>query len=143
MYSVFLGGTCNGSTWRDELIPMLDSSKIDAFNPVVEDWNEEAQKVEDYHKENDDFTLYVLTPEMVGVYSVFEVAMDSCKRPGRVVCCILEERDGKTFDKQVAKNMKKIRTDLTNNGTLVFTSLEEVAAFFNGLSKKQVPTLNQ
>lgn len=29
---VFLGGTCNESTWRDELIKKL---KIDYFNPVV------------------------------------------------------------------------------------------------------------
>ena len=31
---VFLGGTCNESTWRDELIKKL---KIDYFNPVVDD----------------------------------------------------------------------------------------------------------
>ena len=137
MYTVFLGGTCNGSTWRDELIPMLDQEKISAFNPVVEDWNEQAQAEEDYHKANDDFTLYVLTPEMTGVYSVFEVAMDSCKRPGRVVACILDERNGKTFEGQVAKNMKKIKKDLINNGTLVFDNLNQVAMFFNTLEKKQ------
>ncbi len=139
MYTVFLGGTCNGSTWRDELIPKLDPARVSAFNPVVEDWNEQAQAEEDYHKENDDFTLYVLTPEMTGVYSVFEVAMDSCKRPGRVVACILEERDGKTFEGQVAKNMKKIKKDLVKNGTLVFDNLDQIAMFFNTLQDKQVP----
>ena len=41
--TVFLGGTCNNSTWRDKLIPLL---KIDYFNPVVEDWTEEAQQIE-------------------------------------------------------------------------------------------------
>ena len=139
MYTVFLGGTCNGSTWRDELIPKLDPTRVSAFNPVVEDWNEQAQAEEDYHKENDDFTLYVLTPEMTGVYSVFELAMDSCKRPGRVVACILEERDGKTFEGQVAKNMKKIKKDLVKNGTLVFDNLDQIAMFFNTLQDKQVP----
>lgn len=138
MYSVFLGGTCNGSTWRDDLIPQLDASKVSAFNPVVEHWDEKAQAEEDFHKENDDFTLYVLTPEMTGVYSVFEVAMDSCKRPGRVVACILEERGGKTFEGQVAKNMKKIKKDLIKNGTLVFDSLEQIAMFFNSLEEKHV-----
>lgn len=29
---VFLGGTCNNSTWREELKPLL---KIDYFDPVV------------------------------------------------------------------------------------------------------------
>ena len=138
MYSVFLGGTCNGSTWRDELMSMLDQNKIDAFNPVVENWDEEAQRNEDYHKENDDFTLYVLTPEMKGVYGVFEVAMDSCKRPGRVLACILPERDGKTFDPFVQKNMIKIKKDLIGNGTLVFDNLSQIAEYLNNLEEKKV-----
>ena len=41
---VFLGGTCNESTWRVELIPLL---KIDYFNPVVEDWTPECQAEEE------------------------------------------------------------------------------------------------
>ena len=40
---VFLGGTCAGSTWRDELIPQL---KIDYFNPVVADWTPECRAEE-------------------------------------------------------------------------------------------------
>ncbi len=36
---VFLGGTCNESTWRDRVIKDL---KIDYFNPVVEDWTPEC-----------------------------------------------------------------------------------------------------
>lgn len=47
MISVFLGETCNQSTWRDELLTMLDQDKVKAFNPVVDDWNEEAQINED------------------------------------------------------------------------------------------------
>ena len=39
MKKVFLGGTCNESTWRDRLIEMLE---IDYFNPVVDDWTEEC-----------------------------------------------------------------------------------------------------
>lgn len=40
---VFLGGTTNDSDWRDKLVPKL---KIKSFNPVVKDWNDEAQKRE-------------------------------------------------------------------------------------------------
>lgn len=32
---VFLGGTCNGSKWREELIPLL---QVGYFNPVVDEW---------------------------------------------------------------------------------------------------------
>lgn len=136
MITVFLGGTCNGSTWRDELMPMLESEKISAFNPVVEHWDEKAQAEEDFHKENDDIMLYVFTPEFKGIYSAFEVAMLSCKNPGSVVCCILNERDGKTYEPHVQKNMKKIKKDLLENGTLVLDSLEEVANYLNSLEKK-------
>lgn len=44
---VFLGGTCNNSTWRNELIPLLN---IDYFNPVVEDWTPECQAEEERQK---------------------------------------------------------------------------------------------
>ena len=69
---VFLGGTCNDSTWRDNLIPLL---KIDYFNP--EDWTEECQAIQMYEKENKcNIHLYVITKEMKGVFSIAE-AVDS------------------------------------------------------------------
>lgn len=131
MISVFLGGTCNQSTWRDELLTMLDQDKVKAFNPVVDDWNEEAQINEDWHKANDDFCLYVLTPEMTGIYSIFEVADDSNKRPDRTIFCVLPERNGKTFSIGLQKNFLKIKKDLIRNGAKVCESLEEIAMFLN------------
>ena len=35
MKKVFLGGTCNESTWRNELIPLLENAGVEYFNPVV------------------------------------------------------------------------------------------------------------
>ena len=136
MNTVFLGGTCNNSTWRDELLPMLDSEKIDAFNPVVDDWNEEAQANEDYHKANDEYMLYVITPEMKGVYSIFEIAMLSCKKQDKLIVCFLNERNGLTFDPFVQKNIEKIKKDLASNGTVVLNSLEEVAGYFNNIERQ-------
>lgn len=79
---VFLGGTCNGSTWRDALIPKL---RIDYFNPVVEDWTPECQAEEVRQRQECDFVLYTITKEMKGVYSIAEVVDDSNKRPARTV----------------------------------------------------------
>lgn len=129
--TVFLGGTCSESTWREELIAMLDDTKVSAFNPVVDDWNEEAQANEDFHKENDDLMLFVLTPEMQGVYSIFEIADLSNKRPNRTVFCVLNERDGKSFNVMVQKNMIKIKKDVAKNGAKVCDSLKEVAEYLN------------
>jgi len=67
---VFLGGTCNESTWRAKLKPLL---KTPYFDPVVSDWTEECIAIEDREKGSHcNFHLYVITSEMTGVYSIAE-----------------------------------------------------------------------
>ena len=121
---VFLGGTCNNTTWRDELIPKL---RIDYFNPVVEDWTPECQEEELKQREECDFLLYVLTPRMLGVYSIAEVVDDSNKRPEKTVFCVME--DG--FDKAQIKSLGQVKKMVQNNGAKVFETMEEVAEYFN------------
>ena len=74
---IFLGGTCNETTWRDELIEYIDNMENDNityFNPVVDDWTEYCIKIEDDEKNNKcNEHLYVITPEMSGVYSIAEI----------------------------------------------------------------------
>ena len=136
-----LGETCNNSTWKDELLTMLDSEKVVTFNPTVEDWNEQAQTNEDWHKANDDFCLYVLTPEMINIYSIFEVADDSNKRPEKTIFCVLLERNDQTFSVDIQKNFLKIKKDLIKNGVRVFESLEEIAMFLNNYDLQQTKPL--
>ena len=69
---VFLGGTCNQSRWRDELIPQL---KIDYFNPIVPTWTEEAYEQELVERATCDYCLYVITPRAKGFYSIAEVCV--------------------------------------------------------------------
>ena len=74
----FLGGTCAETTWRDELIPLLIGANIKYFNPVVKDWTPECQVIEEDEKNNKcNVHLYVITPEMQGVYSIAEI-INSC-----------------------------------------------------------------
>ena len=138
--SVFLGGTCASSTWREELIPMLDPEKVTFFNPVVEDWTPECQAEEDFHRENDDICLYVITPEGEGFYSYVEVTDDSNKRPEKTVLCILPEANGKTFSKHEAKCALKTAKLVHNNGATVVESLEQVANYVNSLQKSKTLT---
>ncbi len=71
---IFLGGTCADTTWRDELMPMLDELGLDYFNPVVEDWTPECQAIEEDEKNNKcDIHLYVITKEIIGTYSIAEI----------------------------------------------------------------------
>ena len=126
---VFLGGTCNESTWRDELIKKL---KIDYFNPVVDDWTEECYKEELRQREICDYCLYVITPRMTGVYSIAEVIDDSNKRPEKTIFCFLFNDNSKRFDKGQIKSLDKVGIMVENNGGKYFKSLDEVAEFLNG-----------
>lgn len=124
---IFLGGTCNGSKWRKELIPQL---KIDYFDPVVEDWTEEAYQEELKQREECDFCLYVITPELKGVYSIAEAVDDSNKRPEKTIFCFIDYGDLE-FDKAQYKSLDKVGTMVENNGGRYFTQLRDVANYVN------------
>jgi len=125
---VFLGGTCNESTWRDKLIPML---KIDYFNPVVDDWTEECYLEELRQREICDYCLYAITPLMTGVYSIAEVIDDSNKRPDKTLFCVLEEDAGLQFDKGQMRSLERTGLMVQKNGGKYFKSLEEVSEYLN------------
>ena len=144
MKKVFLGGTCNESTWREELIKKLE---IDYFNPVVDDWTEECYQEELRQREICDYCLYVITPRMTGVYSIAEVVDDSNKRPEKTIFCILNHDlsdykmkvvDGKKvrkyvkmFDTGQLKSLDKVGVMVEENGGKYFRSLKEVAEYLN------------
>lgn len=74
MSKIFLGGTCNNSTWRSQIEKLV---QVTIFNPVVDDWTAKCQAIEMDEKENKcDIHLYVITSQMTGVFSIAEV-MDS------------------------------------------------------------------
>ena len=122
---VFLGGTCAGSDWRKVLIPMLE---IDHFNPVVDEWNEEAREEEFRQKEiGCDFILYTITGDSESYYSIAEVVDDSNKRPHRTIMCLLTE----TMSPKQKSSMEAVAEMVERNGTRVFYSLEDVADYLN------------
>lgn len=125
---VFLGGTCNNSTWRNELIPML---KIDYFNPVVDDWTEDDYKEELKQREQCDYCLYVITPKMRGAYSIAEVVDDSNKRPNKTIFAFLTEDEQDKFDKDQIKSLDKVGVMVENNKGKYMDSLDEVATYLN------------
>ena len=128
MTKVFLGGTCNESTWRDELIPLLN---IEYFNPVVEDWTPECQAEELRQRETCDYCLYVITPLMTGTYSIAEVVDDSNKRPEKTLFCVLDDHDGVSFNKAASKSLEQVKNLVSKNGATVLPGLESIAAYLN------------
>jgi hypothetical protein len=121
---VFLGGTCGDSTWREDLIEMLE---IDYFNPVVDDWTPECQEEEVRQRESCDYVLYVITSEMEGVYSIAEVVDDSNKRPEKTIFCYLE--DG--FNEKQIKSLNQVQKMVSENGAEICGDLRQIARELN------------
>jgi hypothetical protein len=125
---VFLGGTCNGSKWRNVLSPKL---KIDYFNPVVDDWTEEDYQNELREREECDYCLYVITPKMKGTYSIAEAIDDSNKRPEKTIFCFVSQDGKDKFDTEQLKSLNKVGVMVKNNGGHYLKSLDEVVKFLN------------
>ena len=129
MKKVFLGGTCNGSTWRDELIPLLN---IGYFNPVTSDWDEAAKAEELHQRATCDYVLYVINSRMAGYYSIAEAVDDSNKRPEKTLFCVLFDTPGLIqFSKKEKNSLQAISDLILRNGSFVFNSLEDVALYLN------------
>jgi hypothetical protein len=128
MTKVFLGGTCNESTWRNELICML---KIDYFNPVVDDWTPECMAEEIRQRELCDYCLYVITPAMAGVYSIAEAVDDSNKQQLKTIFCVLKSADGQSFTDGQMRSLNSVGELIRRNGGCFATSLKTVAEILN------------
>lgn len=131
--NVFLGGTWNNSQWRELLIKKL---KIPYFNPIVDDWNEDAQKEEENQRKNAKFVLFVITPLMTGVFSIAEVVDCSNKRPKSTLLCILKKDNKKEFDKSQLKSLDQVKKMVQDNGAEIFDNLSDVADFLNNQGQK-------
>ena len=103
MKKVFLGGTCNESTWRNELIPLLEKAGVEYFNPVVDNWTPECQEEEYRQKEICDLHLYLITKKMKDVFSIAE-AVASCQFKDKEVLFAFADFDGE-FDTEEKKSL--------------------------------------
>ena len=127
MSKVFLGGTCNGSTWRDKIIPQLT---VDYFNPVVKDWNEDCQAEEERQKELSCNThLYIITSEMTGVFSIAEAVQSSNNTAITTVFTVLQEG----FSESQLKSLKAVSDLVNRNGAYTFHSLIDTVNQLNHL----------
>ena len=128
---VFLGGTCNESTWRDELIPKLEEIDFDYFNPVVEDWTPECQDIEIYEKANNcNIHLYVITNKMKGVFSIAEAIESVFNKDKKTIFCVLDGFDGDFPDYQV-KSLEAVGKMVERNGGKYVSSLDKIIEILN------------
>ncbi|XP_042881733.1 uncharacterized protein LOC122259190 isoform X2 [Penaeus japonicus] len=81
-YEVFLGGSCNPTTWRQNVaIPMLKDQGISFYNPQVSHWEEALVELEYQAKQTASVLFFVLDRATRNVASMIEAAyMAGCRR---------------------------------------------------------------
>lgn len=144
MCKVFLGGTCNKSTWRNELMPLLENEGIEYFNPVVEDWTPECEEEEYRQKEICDIHLFLITKKMKGVFSVAE-AVASCRRKSKLTLFGFADFDGEfdTVEKKSLDATGRLIAKLGGNYLFGLTSIYDLAARISTIVKCFYPPKQQ
>ena len=110
---------------------MMPKLEIEYFNPVVDDWNDEAYQRELYERDHCDYCPYVLTPKMIGYYAMAEVVDDSYKRPDRTIFCYLPKDGDDEFNRRELKSFDTMGKKVEENGGIWFHSLDEIIQFLN------------
>jgi hypothetical protein len=123
--SVFLGGTCANSTWRQELIAML-SENVPYFDPQVPDWTPEDAAREDACKPVSRFNVFVITGDALGTYSGWEIHQEATNDAAKLIFATV----GELPENQV-KGVAKIKKGLIRMGATVCENLDEIAEIIN------------
>ena len=117
---VFLGGTNNGSKWRDVLTRYL---RIDYFDPTTGAAEEPC-----------DVFLYVLTPKMTDIYPITDII---CGSDNKTVFCFLAVDEDERFDCGQMKALNMIGEMAVKNGAVWATSLDDAAWILNRMAGKE------
>jgi raw len=87
---VFLGGSCNPTTWRRDIaIPMLDAAGVTYYNPQVEDWSPELVAIEAAVKDEAELLLFVIDSQTRAIASMLEATEYICT--GRHVVLVIQD----------------------------------------------------
>lgn len=131
---VFLGGSCNPTTWRKDLaIPRLEKAGISFYNPQVEDWSEKLVAIEAAAKQEAEVLLFVIDQQTRALASIMEATEHICQ--GRDIFLVIQEIvDGTEINNQKItggelKDLNRVRAylrDLAQRDRItVYASVEE------------------
>jgi Ca2+-binding EF-hand superfamily protein len=109
-YQVFLGGSCNPTTWRRDLaIPHLTNSGVTFYDPQVDDWSPRYVELEDQAKESSEVLFFVIDNQTRGIASMVELAY--LAGAGRTLVAVMLDFDVESaINGEVLKERE--RTDL-------------------------------
>jgi hypothetical protein len=133
---LFLGGTVGNNDWREKFTKSLVDAGVpadDIFNPVVKDWNAEAQAAEEKAKADCRYMLFFISdPKQEGInisaYSMVEATMGLYDKPYTTVVVF----DKAPFTGHVLKAINQTEKVLRKRhpNALIFGSMEEATKFF-------------
>jgi hypothetical protein len=103
-YDVFLGGSCNPTTWRtDVAVPMLDAAGLRYFNPQTDDWSPAQVDIENQAKIHSQMALFVIDNQTRAIASILEATeliCDGFPDVDDILLVIDDIKDGTVIDGQ-------------------------------------------
>ncbi|XP_073822962.1 NDT-like domain-containing protein raw isoform X4 [Musca autumnalis] len=130
---VFLGGSCNPTTWRaDVAIPALKESGISFYNPQVSDWTPDLIELEHRAKEKARVLFFVMDSETrasAGAIEAAHIAGQNCKQlvlvlhPYRPNQNILNEHISQQEYIDLTRNQLILRELVTRRGLPVLNNI--------------------
>ena len=97
-YQVFLGGSCNPTTWRrDQAIPYFRSLSVSFYNPQVTDWTPDLVAIEHRAKELAPLLFFVIDHDTRALASIVEVCYLAAR--GRRIIVVMSPMSDKKHTK--------------------------------------------
>ena len=107
-YQVFLGGSCNPTTWRfDHSIPAMEAADITYYNPQVDDWSPKLVELEQQAKDSSDWLFFVIDNQTRGIASMVELAF--LAGSGREMLVVMMDFDDKSVVNGVPLSQREVR----------------------------------
>lgn len=132
---VFLGGSCNPTTWRkNSAIPVLEANGVSFYNPQVEDWHEGLVQLEADAKAESEILLFVIDKDTRAIASILEATEYTVA--GREVFLVVDnmgdgvEVDGEQITGRQLKDLNRARAYLRDlvsrySNARIFGTVEE------------------
>ncbi|XP_020711505.2 uncharacterized protein LOC105692120 isoform X3 [Athalia rosae] len=122
-YEVFLGGSCNPTTWRSDVaIPTLQRLGITYYNPQVSQWGPELIAQEYEAKQTARVLLFVIDNQTRNTAGIIEAAQLAATRSNSLILVIYPYRPGQSI---LGENVSMQEYYDLMNGLLVLQNLVE------------------
>jgi len=133
---VFLGGSCNPTTWRtDIVIPILQHNEVSFYNPQVDDWHQGLISLEAQAKLDALVLLFVIDSTTRALSSMIEVA-ELITGQRDVILVIQDVKEGQeigdaSVGKGEAKDLNRCRAYLADLAKRLGRTAETALVYTN------------